>query len=134
MYQIKKLIKNPITYKILSDIFLILLSIIIFFLISETILPGLISFYISPLTLFFYAFSIILLISLTAQKQNIYTPIIKQKKRTRMIVSFLFIIFVLIAGSKYSYLFDIIIVLFSIIIFFLINTLFLEILHTKHTE
>ncbi len=131
MFQIKNSIKNPITYKILVDIFFVTLLIISGFIIAETILPGLISAYISPFLLFISIFLIIIVISFVARKQHIHTNITKSKKVLLALSILLFTIFISIASLNYGYFFGSIIIILSITTFILFYYIVKDILHKK---
>ncbi len=131
MFQIKNLIKNPITYKILVDIFFVTLLIISGFIIAETMLPGLISAYISPFLLFISIFLIIISISFVARKQHIHTNITKSKKVLLALSILLFTIFISIASLNYGYFFGSIIIILSITTFILFYYIVKDILHKK---
>ena len=134
MFSIVSLIKNPITYKILTDIFLLVLLVTGGFIISETILPGILSAYISPFTLFVIVFFIMNIISFIAHKQGAYAPITKSKNILLNLSLPLFIILISITSIGYGYFFGSIIIFFSIMTFFLLNTLLHDILHTNNIE
>ncbi len=129
MSQILNLIKNPITYKILIDIFFITLLIAGGFIITETLLPGLISAYISPFILFVSIFVIIIFISLTAKQQKIHTNIVQPNKFLLSLFVLLFVILISIAGLSYGYFFDSIVIIFSTAILMLLYSLFTDLLH-----
>ncbi len=131
MFQIKNLIKNPITYKILVDIFFVTLLIISSFIIAEAMLPGLISAYISPFLLFISIFLIIIVISFVARKQHIHTNITKSKKVLLALSILLFTIFISIANLGYGYFFGSIIIILSITTFILFYYIVKDILHKK---
>lgn len=123
MQKIKNIVKNPMTYKLLVDIFLLLLLVVLGFIFFETLLPGIITSYVSPFTLFTILFICIGLISLTAHKLNISSSIITHKKMIGIGVPIFFALLIGIAGFRYGFFFDSIIVIFSLITFILLHAL-----------
>ena len=131
MHQITNLIKNPITYKILIDIFFILLFIIGSFIIAETLLPGLISSYISPFILFVSIFIIISIISFIARNQDIHANIKTSKKILLTLSTSLFIALISIASFGYGYFFGSIIIILSVTTCILLFSITKDLLHKK---
>ena len=129
MHQIINLFKNPITYKILIDIFLIMLLVTGGFVISETLLPGVIGAYISPFILFVITFLITIVISFITRKQSIHAPIKKPNKVLFILSLLLFTIFISVASFGYGYFFGSLIILFSISIFILLYSLIQDLLN-----
>ncbi len=123
MQKIKNIIKNPMTYKLLVDIFLLLLLVVLGFIFFETLLPGIITSYISPFTLFTILFICIGLISFTAHKLNVSSPIKTHKKIIGIFASLFFAFLIGIAGFRYGFFFDSIIAIFSLITFVLLHSL-----------
>jgi len=126
MTQIKKLLRNIITYKILIDIFFLLLLVTSFFIIAETLLPGIVSAYISPFYLFTSVFLIIALIALTSHEQNIYTPTKKSSKILFFSSVLIFIAIISISSFSYGYLFGSIIVILATATFVLLYLIIQE--------
>ena len=126
MTQIKKLLRNIITYKILIDIFFLLLLVTSFFIIAETLLPGIVSVYISPFFLFTSIFLIIALIALASHKQNIYTPTKKSSKTLFFSSVLIFITITSISSFSYGYLFGGIIVILATATFILLYLIIQE--------
>ena len=71
MRSITNIFKNPITYKVFVDILSLTLFFTFGFIIFETLLPGTISAFISPFTVFLAIFTLLIFIIFLAHKQNI---------------------------------------------------------------
>jgi hypothetical protein len=123
MQKIKDVIKNPLTYKIFVDIFLLLMVVTVAFVLVETFIPGILSAYISPFTLFIASFVAIIFISIISHKIDTKADIKPHKKISAIFISILFAILIGIAGYKYGFFFDSIVVIFSIVTFVLLHHL-----------
>ncbi|PID51858.1 MAG: hypothetical protein CR972_04955 [Candidatus Moraniibacteriota bacterium] len=89
MKLIRETIKNPTTYKILIDIVVLLLFFVCGFIIFETILPGILSAFISPFKLFATLYILLTIVAFVAYKQNI--SFTSKKTHTFFFVFFLLI-------------------------------------------
>lgn len=123
---IKNIIKIPFIYSVLVDILIITLVIVSGFILSETVLPGIVSIYISPFILFGCMIVIALLTAFVARIQHIYFPI--KNKSMPMIISgtLIFSIFVAIASYRFGYILCAIFTIFSMITFILLYNTFRE--------
>ncbi|MEA3323203.1 MAG: hypothetical protein U9Q12_03180 [Patescibacteria group bacterium] len=129
MQKLKNIVKNPMTYKLLVDIFLLLLLVVLGFIFFETLLPGIITPYISPFTLFTTLFIFVGFISLVAHKLNASSPITTHKKIIGFIAAIFFALLIGIAGFRYGFFFDSIIVIFSLVTFVLLHSLVRDMMH-----
>lgn len=127
MKKITTLVHTPIMYKIFVDILWMILLIASIYMTAETILPGIISAYISPLLLFSGIFFIFIALSFFARINNISFP---QKKKNVIIfmcgISF-FSMCVAIASFRFGIIACVLFTVFSAIIL----TLFYTILHKE---
>jgi hypothetical protein len=112
MHTLKQKLKNPFLYKILVDFFALLIIVIFGFIVAETILPGLVTAYLSPFLLFVLAFATIFIITLLSHYSSIYANNKPHKKITLTLLIIIFMIIVSLAGFKYNLFFNIIITIF----------------------
>ena len=127
--RIKSFIHSLLLYKILVDILSLLLIVTIAFIISETIIPGIISTYISPITIFAGIFTMITAISFIAHKQNIAIPLAMHNRFSTSIAIVFFLFVITIAGFHYGYIFESIIIILSTITFILLHALVHDMIH-----
>jgi hypothetical protein len=103
MKKITTLLKHPVTYAILLDVFLMSLFVLMGFVLSEVFLPGIVSVYISPFTLFAIITALFFAIIAIAHIQNISFEKTPTKKTLPFLVSIgLFGGIVVIAGYRYG--------------------------------
>jgi hypothetical protein len=103
MKKIIILLKNPVTYVTLLDVFLMSLLVLMGFVLSEAFLPGIVSIYISPFVLFTLITALFFAIITIAHMQNISFKKNPTKKTLPLLVSIgLFGGIVTIAGYRYG--------------------------------
>jgi len=129
MQKIKKILENPITYKLLIDVFVLTLIAMIIFITGETIIPGIISAYVSPITAFAIIFVLISIIAFITHKTHVSTKPTSQKKSLFILSIIFFIALISIASFRFDFFFGSIVVIFSIAILFLFNSLLRDIIH-----
>lgn len=112
---LRSLLKNKITYKILIDVLFCMGIFVAAYIISEAILPGIVSNLITPIHLFSLFFTSIVLISLIGKKQDIFFTY----KKINPWIGFILLIALgcifFIAGLRYDLVYNILITFFSII-------------------
>ncbi len=104
MHKLKTIIKSPVTYATCVDILFLLLIIASGFVLSEIILPGIISAYISPFVLFSIIFITLITIIFLAHKQDISFSTHKTpKKRIMLVYTIIFIGCIGVAGFRFGW-------------------------------
>jgi hypothetical protein len=127
----KKLFDKKMIYMFLVDIISVTLFILFGFLVAETILPGIIAAYISPLSLFTTVFVLIYLAVYVARHNAIeFTP---HSSRPILIACgyFFFIILCAIASFRFGIFYGTIVLVFATIFFFLSASLLKDMIHTN---
>jgi len=123
MHRIKYIFKSPLLYKILVDIFLLFIIAVVFLLVLETVIPGIITMYVSPLTLFSILFIFIWLIAKLSHGIPSTAHITSHSKIMLILTTLFFALLIGIAGFRYDFFFGGIVVIFSITIFMLLHHL-----------
>lgn len=126
MNTLKKIYKNPLTYTITVDVLIALLFVAACFVISESILPGIVSAYISPVLLFGSVFILFVVIALIARTQDIFFSI--KKKSTLLFVCgmLFFTALTAVASFRFGIALCTIFTIISAIVFILLYKIFHE--------
>lgn len=131
MKKFTTIISTPVTYKILIDIFCIVLFTISIFVIIEMILPDIISAYISPILWFVCIFCMLSIISFVARTQSISFAYKKKNNPLLLCGLLIFSTCVALASFRFGIILSLIFATFStIIIKVFYDLLHEEILHT----
>lgn len=127
----KDFFDKKMIYIFLIDIIGVTLLILFGFLIAETILPGIVAAYISPLLLFTIAFALIYIAVYMARHNAIdFAP---RSPRPMLIAGgyIFFIILCAIASFRFGIFYGVIVLVFASMIFFLCASLLKDIIHTN---
>ena len=120
------ILQSPLTYTLILDLSIIPLLIISAFIIGDTILPGILTRYISPLWLYGAMCIMIVFLTYIAKRQKITFSSSSQNLFLRLCAYCFFLTFTIIACFRFGILYGSVMIIFAFMLFFVTESILID--------